>query len=189
MGSAPVASYDRADVDDAALISGTLAGRREDFEVLVERYQRRLHAFATRVLRDADAANDVVQSAFVRAYMNLRHYRGDASFATWLHQIALNECRDLLRARRARRTVPLDEAPEAALATSPALAERGAWRALLVRLVDTLSPRQRTVLTLRIYGDLPFGEIARAEGISENAAKVHYHHAVTRLRKWLRTDS
>ena len=48
-----------------------------------------------------------------------------------------------------------------------------------------LPPRQRSVLTLRVFGELPFAEIARAEGISENAAKVSFHHAVRRLQDWL----
>jgi DNA-directed RNA polymerase specialized sigma24 family protein len=55
----------------------------------------------------------------------------------------------------------------------------------LRRLVGQLPPRQRAVVTLRVSGDLPFKEIARLEGISENSAKVSYHHAVTRLRQWL----
>jgi RNA polymerase sigma-70 factor, ECF subfamily len=170
-------------VEDAALISGTLAGHKEDFEVLVERYQRRLYAFATRVLRDPETANDVVQATFVRAYTSLKSFRGDAGFCTWLHQIALNECRNRLRAQSARKMVPLDEAPEAALARSDAPAE--GLRALVGQLVEKLPPRQRTVLSLRLFSDLPFREIARCENISENAAKVNYHYAVKRLRQWL----
>lgn len=177
------------DVEDGALIAGTLAGRREDFEVLVERYQRRLHAFATRCLRDPDAASDVVQSTFLRAYRSLRRYRGEARFATWLHQIALNECRDWLRARRREGVVTLGDVSEAALGTTDGVPERGVWRALLERLVGQLPPRQRAVLALRVFGDLPFAEIARAEGITENAAKVNYHRAVTRMKTWLRPGS
>jgi len=48
--------------------------------------------------------------------------------------------------------------------------------------------RQRSVLTLRIFNDLPFRDIAQTIGISENSAKVNYHHAVTRLRQWIRRE-
>jgi RNA polymerase sigma factor (sigma-70 family) len=96
-------------------------------------------------------------------------------------RIALNECRDVLRARRP--TVDLDAVPERDLpVTSPREAGLGAR---LRRLVERLPARQRAVLALRVFADLPFAEIAPVEGISENAAKVSFHHAVDRLRAWL----
>jgi RNA polymerase sigma-70 factor, ECF subfamily len=173
-------------VEDADLIRGARAGRQQDFEELVERHQRTLYVFVYRQLQDPDAADDVVQAAFVRAYTELGGFRGDASFKTWLYQIALNECRSLYRARRVRRHVALDEVPEAAL---PQIEDNpGPGVAGLEGLIAQLPPRQRTVLTLRIFGDLAFKEISRIEGISENAAKVNYHHAVARLKQWLTSE-
>jgi DNA-directed RNA polymerase specialized sigma24 family protein len=61
-------------------------------------------------------------------------------------------------------------------------------RLLLERLVVRLPLRQRAVVTLRVFSDLPFKDIARLEGISENSAKVNYHHAIVRLRQWLCKD-
>ena len=84
-----------------------------------------------------------------------------------------------------RREVTLDEMPESSLAVAAA---DPAERAALERHIDRLPPRQRSVLNLRIFADLPFKEIAAAEGISENAAKVSYHHAITRLRTWLTSE-
>jgi RNA polymerase sigma-70 factor (ECF subfamily) len=198
-------------VDDAALIAGTLAGRRQDFDVLVERYQRALYAFAYRLVHDHEQAADIVQATFLRAYTHLGQFAGRASFKTWLHQIALNECRAL---HRAPRHVPLDAVVDASVSrragpnrplgeesgpavsngTSAATADPAAiatgWKPILERLITQLPLRQRAVVLLRIFSDLPFKEIARVEGISENAAKVNYHHAITRLREWLReTDS
>jgi RNA polymerase sigma-70 factor (ECF subfamily) len=171
-------------VDDDSLVAGALAGRRQDFEALVERHQRMLYAFAQRMVHDRDSADEVVQRTFVRAYERLATFRGEASVGTWLHRIALNECRDLLRARR--RTVDIDGLPERDLpATAPPDAGLGTR---LRRLVERLPARQRTVLALRVFADLPFAEIARAEGISENAAKVSFHHAAHRLRAWLRGE-
>ena len=172
-------------MDDAALVAGTLAGRRECFEALVERHQRTVYALAYRWLGDHAAADEVVQATFLKAYTHLVDFRGDASFRSWLCGIALNQARTQSRARRRERTVSLDEVPEAALPqndtgpTEPSLRGRLAW------LVSQLPPRQRAVVTLRVESDLPFREIARIEGISENSAKVSYHHAVTRLRQWL----
>lgn len=175
-------------LDDGALIRGTLAGRRADFDVLVERYQKPLYAFAYRFVHDHDQAADIVQTSFLQAYTHLAQFSGRATFKTWLHQIALNQCRQLHRSDHTRQHVRLDDVPEADL-TAPTAETEGAtagWKAPLERLIARLPLRQREVLTLRIFSDLPFKEIARVEGMSENSAKVNYHHAITRLRGWLR---
>ena len=96
-------------LDDAALIRGTLAGRRADFDILVERYQQVLYAFAYRFVHDHDHAADIVQTTFLQAYTHLAQFSGRSSFKTWLHQIALNECRQLYRSGHDRQNVPLDD--------------------------------------------------------------------------------
>jgi RNA polymerase sigma-70 factor (ECF subfamily) len=167
--------------DDATLVARALAGAEDAFEALVERHQRRIYALALRVLRDHDQADDATQRTFVRAWERLRTFRAEASFATWLHHITMNECRDILRA--GRRHVSLDDVPDDRLATdaeTPAPIGRR-----LAALVADLPPRQRSVLALRVFGDLPFADIAEAEGITENAAKVNFHHAIRRLQSWL----
>jgi RNA polymerase sigma-70 factor (ECF subfamily) len=175
-------------VDDDTLIAGTLAGRREDFEALVERYQRMIYSFVAHQLRDPDAAADVVQATFVQAYANLARFRRAASFKTWLHQIAFNQCRARRRSQRVRGEVPIDEVPERTLASAAPAPDDPGERVRLGRLIDRLPARQRAVLALRVFGDLPFKDIGRVEGISENAAKVNYHHAIVRLRQWLSGD-
>src|SRR5262245_57507554 len=120
--SAPVARrrvvwrvYGRAltSVDDAALIARARGGSTKAFESLVERHQRRIYGLALRVLRDHDQADEATQRSFVHAWEHLGGFRGESSFATWLHHIAMNECRDILRAER--RKVALDDVPEARL--------------------------------------------------------------------------
>jgi RNA polymerase sigma-70 factor, ECF subfamily len=172
-------------VDDVALVAGALAGRQECFEALVERHQRALHALAYRWLGDHAAADEVVQATFLLAYTHLVDFRGNASFRSWLCGIALNQARSASRARRRERTIALDEVPEADLPHDDTTVRETSQRDRVRRLVGQLPPRQRAVVTLRVSGDLPFKEIARLEGISENSAKVSYHHAVTRLRQWL----
>lgn len=174
-------------MDDASLIRGTLEGRREDFDVLVERYHAPLVGFVVRLVRDRDVAADIVQTTFVRAYTRLGQFRGDASFVSWLYQIALNETRSRHRKERTHPQVSLDDVDEAELGSVDDSDRRG-FRSIEA-LVARLPLRQRSVVMLRVLKDLPFKEIARIEGISENSAKVNYHHAVTRLRAWLKESS
>lgn len=175
-------------VDDDALVAGARAGRVRDFEILVERHQRMIHALALRYVGDAATADEVVQTTFLQAFEHLASFGGRAAFRTWLVGIALNAARSLRRTAQAHPTVALDDVPEAALAAATS-DDDVLERERLARLVARLPPRQRAVLALRCDADLPFAEIARIEGISENAAKVSYHHAVTRLRAWLATET
>lgn len=172
-------------MDDLRLIRGILHGRRDDFAALVERYQRAVYGFVVRQVGDGDAADEVTQIVFLRAYSALRTFRGDASFKSWLLQIAVNECRSWARRRRSLREVGIDDVAEPELPAVDVDAERDLDRRGLRHHVQRLPPRQRSVLSLRVFADLPFAEIARIEGITENAAKVNYHHAVKRLREWL----
>lgn len=172
--------------DDAALIRGTLAGRRADFDALVERYQRMLYAFIYRFVHDHEQTADIMQTTFLQAYAHLAQFSGRSSFKTWLHQIALNQCRQLHRSDYNRRHVALEETHEANLAAPDTAESNPGLKGLLERLIARLPLRQREVLTLRIFSDLPFKEIARIEGMTENSAKVNYHHAIARLRGWLR---
>lgn len=172
--------------DDATLIRGTLAGRRADFDALVERYQTMLYAFIFRFVHDHEQTADVLQTTFLQAYSHLAQFSGRSSFKTWLHQIALNQCRQLHRSDHSRQHVSLDETHEANLATPDTAEGSPGLKGLLERLIARLPLRQREVLTLRIFSDLPFKEIARVRGMTENSAKVNYHHAIVRLRSWLR---
>ena len=173
-------------MDDAQLVAGAIAGRQECFETLVERHQRTVYALVYRWLGDHAGADEVVQATFVQAYTHLVDFRGDASFRSWLYGIALNQVRTLQRNQRRARTVPLDDVAEGDLPQAEDAPVGGWLRDRLADSIGRLPPRQRAVVTLRVVGDLPFKEIARLEGISENSAKVSYHHAVTRLREWLR---
>ena len=169
-------------VDDSTAIARVLAGDREAFSVLVERYQKMIYAYTQRVMRDPDLADEATQAAFVHAFGHLDRFRGEASFKSWLYAIALNECRGLRRARRPERALSLDDVPPSRLAVD---AVSAADEAGLERLVEQLPARQRSVVSLRIFGDLAFKDIARIERITENSAKVSFHHAIKRLRGWL----
>jgi RNA polymerase sigma-70 factor (ECF subfamily) len=85
--------------------------------------------------------------------------------------------------------VPLDPALAAPEPSPEAAALQAAVRGALATAVASLPARQRQVVTLRIYRDLPYAEIARLTGTTENSAKVSFHHALRRLRRALGADA
>src|SRR3954471_16003907 len=93
--------------DDASLIAATLAGDTAAFGRLIQQYQDRLFNSLLRVLGSADDAADIVQDAFVQAYVKLQSFRGGSAFYTWLYRIAFNLA--MSHMRRGHKKASLDE--------------------------------------------------------------------------------
>jgi RNA polymerase sigma-70 factor (ECF subfamily) len=168
--------------EDEVLVDRFRDGDARAFEELVRRHQRAVFHLARRFVRDDDEAKDVAQRAFVKAYQGLHALRGGAAFRTWLFRITANLALNHLRDHR--RTLPAEDAGvnvpiDAVGAERIDDAQR---RAQLFRALDSLPPKQRLVLELRVFEELPFREVAQIAGCTENAAKVNFHHAVKRLR-------
>lgn len=174
-----------AESEDERLVTRFRGGERGAFDELVRRHQRTVFYIARRYVRDDAEAKDLTQRAFVRAFQGLAGLRGGAAFRTWLYRIvanlALNHLRDHARVRPTE-DAGADVAVEPVGAARMAAAEDGAR---LRDAVEQLPPKQRLVLELRVYDELPFRDVAEAAGCSENAAKVNFHHAVRRLRELL----
>ncbi len=169
---------------DAILVERFRTGDRRAFDELVRRYQRQVYYLARRYVKNDEDAKDVAQRAFVKAFVGIGALRGDAAFRTWLYKIAINLSLNHLRDRARLR--PAEEAEEARVdAVGDTRLEGAEERQALATALERLPPKQRMVLELRVFEELPFREVATAAGCSENAAKVNFHHAVTRLREWM----
>jgi RNA polymerase sigma-70 factor (ECF subfamily) len=96
--------------DETAVIGRCLKGDVDAYGVLVDRYSGRIINIALMMMGDRHEAEDIAQEAFIRAFKALPGFRGRARFSSWLHQIALNLCRDHLKKRaRAGGAVPMAE--------------------------------------------------------------------------------
>ena len=105
-----VPDYEPAVNDDAQLIDETLAGHSEAFGRLVQKYQDRLYNTFVHVAGNAEDARDVVQDAFVQAFLKLDTFKGSSAFYTWLYRIAFNVA--ATHHRRRRPTVSIDRVRE-----------------------------------------------------------------------------
>jgi RNA polymerase sigma-70 factor (ECF subfamily) len=173
------------ETDEPALIARSRAGDTAAYRILVERHRGRAYGLALRILRSAPDAEEVAQDAFVRAWLGLREYRGDAAFATWLYRIVARRALDraaVLRGRRAREeSLEQVEVPNVA-GTAPSRDSRR-----IARLMDTLPEAQRGVISLFYFEERPVAEIARTLEMPEGTVKTHLARARATLRqKWLR---
>lgn len=174
---------------DAELVESCLAGRRDAFDLLVERHQRHVYQLCYRFVGNHEDASDLAQDVFIRAYRGLGTFKGDASLGTWLYRIGVNLCLNKVGAK-----TPKPEALDPMLAASDeriASREESAAEALLrgeravqVRAaIAKLPKKQRATLILRIYHELPHEEIAGILGSSVGAVKANFFHALNNLKK------
>jgi len=183
----------RSTPSDEFLVRAHLDGDAQAFGALVQRHQRLVLALVRRYARTPEEAADLVQQSFLRAFaaagrvfprMRLSE---EGAFRAWLLRVAVNVGKNHARDGRRWRLEPVDRLDLPAL-ESVGVTERleVEQRRRMVRgALDGLTRRQREVFALRVDGELPFAEVARTLGITENNAKVHFHHAVRRLRERL----
>lgn len=89
-----------ANDSDMRLVERTLSGDSRAFDLLVVKYERRVHRLIGRFVREPDLVQDIAQETFVRAWRALHQFRGDAQFYTWLYRIAVNTAKKVLVERR-----------------------------------------------------------------------------------------
>jgi RNA polymerase sigma-70 factor, ECF subfamily len=176
--------------DEDALVGAWLVGDDEAFGELVRRHEPLVLALVRRWARTPEDARDLAQRTFLRAFESARRHlvRGEPSavpFRRWLVRVAINLAKNHVRDETRWTRSPVTET--LADGSTPALEalEREQRRVRVRRAVASLPRRQREVLTLRLDVELPFAEIAAALLITENAAKVAFHHATRRLRELL----
>ena len=166
----------------------------EDFEAIYQEYYQRIYAFLFKMCQDRDLSEELTQESFYQALKCFHRYDGSCSLFTWLAAIAKNTYFKHLRksSRRQTETFYISDTFTYAAGEEDDPAEVLQKRAeleALRRIVDRLPDKYKDVVILRIYGDLPFSEIARALKISENSAKVLFYRAKNQIREELSHDN
>nr|WP_224369913.1 sigma-70 family RNA polymerase sigma factor [Hyalangium versicolor] len=178
-------------LSDEVLCRAFLDGDEAAFGALVERYRSLVLSLVRRFAPRPEDAADLAQQAFLRALeassrVFARWKPGSPTpFRSWLVRIALNLAKNHARQGSRWRPAVLTEVEDAAVdgRESPQEAlERQERDRHIQSAVLALPRRQREVLTLRVDAELPFRDIAETLGITENNAKVQFHHAVKRLK-------
>lgn len=174
----------------------TLGDDRRAFGTLVEAYQPEVRRFFLNLTLGNEAlSDDLAQETFLKAYLNVRSFRGMAKFSTWLYRIAYNEFFSWQRKTRHDACMP-EDADEAMgddadyydasgsqcyTGTDSIDAQIDVWRCM-----RTLSEAERTVVTLFFIHDYPLKKIVEITGMPEGTVKSHISRAKTKLAKVLR---
>jgi RNA polymerase sigma-70 factor (ECF subfamily) len=179
-------------LSDPILIKRTKDGDSRALETLCSRYQPRIERIARGELSDPRDAQDAAQDSLVKLCRRIGQFRGDAQFATWLHRLVVNTCRDTAARERIRRAEPLPDEMERGYSFDgdPERETLGAeLRGELKRELAGLSPVHARVLVLKDALGFSFGEISELAEIPVGTAKCYAHRARTRLRERLTKEA
>lgn len=173
---------------DLQLVEEVRNGHRASFSELVKRHQRGVLRLSMRFIKDANAAQDVVQDAFIKAYEKLHLFEGRSAFKSWLYQIAVNTARNKLREIR-HNHLDIDFVHLGVAATAEVDMIHSAVTEIIQNEVEKLPFKQKTALVLRVYEDMSFTEIAEVMGCPYDTAKANYRHGLIKLKDALSTQT
>ena len=184
---------------ESSLIARICEGESSLFATLVKPYERRVYVTALALLRNDADAQDVAQEAILKAFANLRQFRGESKFSTWLIQITVNEARMRQRKQRADLFEPIAELQDEEGAYTPRdfadwreipseALERSEIRALLAKALASLAQKYREVFLLRDVEQISIEETAEVLNISIASVKTRLLRARLMLRDILAPD-
>jgi RNA polymerase sigma-70 factor (ECF subfamily) len=182
---------------DRELVRESRRGDKEAFRELVERYQRKVLSVALGMVHHREDALELTQETFVKAYENLRKFKGESSIYTWLYRIVVNLAIDSRRRERRHPTTSLEDRPgggedlEASLpdqrmsdpyqqVTSHEIGER------VTQAINELTPDHKAVILLREVEGLSYEEISRVMQCSKGTVMSRLHYARKKLQAKLR---
>jgi RNA polymerase sigma-70 factor (ECF subfamily) len=176
---------------DFELVQDVRKGKRQAFTELMRRHQQRVYWVARRIVGDHAEADDVAQETFVKAYLGLGEFRGDASFFTWVYRIAVNLSLNAVRKRQVMnylresellsKFLPSEDDPSAGV-------EQSEVESALRRAIATLPEKQKAVFVMRYYDELSYVEIAKVLKTSVGGLKANYFHALNKVREYMRNE-
>ena len=188
------------ELSDAELMVLIARGDQEAFDLVYVRYKTQLSRFIAKFVQDEACADDLLQEAFLRVYRSADKFKPEGRFVGWLYRIATNLCLNELRRRRAHPQVSLNREVQFAVtdsesesvelhelipdtATSPGEAvEWSETQQQILSALDEISSSQREVLSMRLWDELKFEEIAGALQVSVGTAKSRAFYGLKALR-------
>ena len=170
-------------MDDGGILALVRDGRLEEaFTQIVNLYSERLYWHIRTIVGTHEDADDVVQDSFIKIWNALPSFRGEAQLFTWVWRIATNEAINHARREKLRTTRDIDSLPERGGSSG---VDGDEAQRLLSRAIETLSPRQRAVFSMRYFDQMPYEQISRITGTSVGALKASYHFAENKVRTFI----
>lgn len=182
-----------APLTDYEIVLDVLAGNRNAYRQLIEKYEGKVRGSCLAMLSDPSEAEDAAQEVFIKAYEALGQFRGDAAFGTWIYRITTNHCLSLLRKRKRRPEESWEalvekegDKMESLLTVEPSRGSADETAELVGRLLAHLPEDARKMLVLREVQGLSYQELCDTLGCSMDSVKSKLRRTRQELEKKLR---
>ena len=173
-------------LDDNELIQKFQNGDEKAFDQLVRKNLNNVFGFFMKVTRDEMSAEDLTQDVFMKLYKNLKNFKHDSNFSTYLYRINSNTVSSWITRNKWKNLLHLDQAPDKGEYDTNNEAK---WnKEELWNEIYKLPNKQRRIMILRITDSLSYSEISKITGMSEGTAKVNFHHGLKKLKEVLSDD-
>lgn len=179
--------FEKSDIE---LVNEFKSGNISAFDEIVRKYQKKVYGLARKILGNHDDADDVAQEVFIKLYYSLNDFKGESSLFTWIYRITVNECNNVLRKKKIKEFVQIDEimnllkfsqTPEQELVDK----ER---KNLIERAMEKLPPKQRAVFVMRFFDELDYEQISKILNKPIGTLKANYFHAVKKIQRFIKDE-
>ncbi len=171
---------------DEELIEKIINNNKEAGRVLFLRYSDQIYFYIHNRIYPADSGKDLLQITFLKAFKNLKKLKNRKIFKSWLYTIARNVVFDFYK--KNKNDITIDEIDYKLGSNSKDVVLAQELKKDMNNAIAKLSNSQQNVVNLRIFKESKFKEIAEELSISENSAKVTYHNAIKKLKKYLERE-
>lgn len=175
--------------DDRDILTAFKDEDRRDyaFNLLVRKYSEPLYWHIRRAVMDHDDADDLLQNTLMKAWKYLPEFREESRLFTWLYRIATNETINFLKSRRLKAMISItghERALSDKYISGPDFNGDEITRKLY-RAISKLPPKQKMIFNMRYFEDMKFNDIAEVLKRTPGAVKASYHHAYTKIVKFM----
>ena len=156
------------------------------FDTLMRTYGEPVYWQIRKLVVRHEDADDILQNVFLKAWNNLKHFRGEAKLSTWLFKIAINESINFINKEKTRNQLTVEDGDDSFLLNNIQADEYfdgDELQAELLKAVAKLPEKQRLVFNMRYYDEMKYEEISEILGTSVGALKASYHHAVKKIEE------
>jgi RNA polymerase sigma-70 factor (ECF subfamily) len=180
------------DSDDIEIIDSFKKGNEYAFNILVNKYQKKVYWIVRKMVIDHDDANDITQDIFIKIHSSLKDFRGDSKFFTYIYKISVNFCLNHIskKKRTSNREIDIEDdtldIKSTDMGTDEHYDEKRKQK-LLKEAIENLEGQQRAVFNMRFYDNLSYEEIATMLNKSVGGMKANYFHAVKKIEAYIRS--
>ncbi len=180
------------DSDDIEIIESFKKGNTRAFNILVNKYQKKVYWIVRKMVLDHDEANDITQDIFIKVHSSLHDFRGDSKFFTYIYKISVNFCLNHITKKKKTSNRQVDIEDETLdiksddMNTDEHYDEKRKQK-LLKEAIENLEGQQRAVFNMRFYDNMSYEEIANALNKSVGGMKANYFHAVKKIEAYIKS--